>query len=131
MKQFSKNDYYDVLNDINRVENATLSLQTLVNTKYGLQISLIIKTNWNRNDIPIKSEMKRLRSNILTLAQVIKPSYVIEPFESSFNYKNANDLEIALDYIYQQVKELIEIISQPIAGFYYANEPLLLMAERG
>lgn len=130
MKVFDASSVYDILDDINRVETKCNELVTRINNILHVTVTITTKTNWTRSDIPTVEQMERIRGNVEMLAQVISASYDIPTFDNHFNYENANSFEIAFDYIDRYIDHLIAVISQPIAGQYYANEPLLLAAER-
>lgn len=130
MKTFDVNSFYDMLDDILRVENLCLALKTRIFNQLGVRLNLTIKTNWTRSDIPTVEHMERIRYNIETIAKVINNAYSINTFDNKFNYKNANDFEIAIQFTLDYLNELIKIISQPVAGFYCANETNVLIATR-
>lgn len=130
LKEFNVNDIYDIIDDIQRVETNCLFLQERLLTLLNVAVTLSIRTDWKREDIPTIEEMERIRSNVEKLAKAIAPLYTIPVFENHFDYRNANDLEIALQFIEAYLQELISLISQPRAGFYYASEPLYLIVER-
>lgn len=126
MKTFISSDTYDILDDILRVENTTYQLSKTMESLLRVFLNLNIKRDWTRTDIPTKEEMERIRYNVETIRKVLTESYEIPPFQNKFNYENANELEIALDYTYNYLRTLIGVVSQPIANLYEANIPNLL-----
>lgn len=126
--RFTINDKYDILDDIQRIENKCATLQTELNNLLGISLSLTIKTNWNRNDIPTINNMERIRSNLQTLINLVTV-YNIDTFGNKFMYTNANQFEEAIEKIeYFITHQAIE--DRAMAGYYIAGEPLKLMAER-
>lgn len=130
MKTFISSDTYDILEDILRVENTTYQLSKTMESLLRVFLNLDIKRDWERTDIPTVEQMERIRHNVETIRKVLTESYEIPPFQNKFNYENANELEIALDYTYKYLRTLIGVVSQPIANLYYANEPLILPSGR-
>lgn len=130
MKRFNADDAYDIIEDIKRVEDTCNDLITRLANQLQIWLTLDVKTNWVRSDIPTKEHLQRIRYNVEKIAQAISEHYTIEPFENKFLYNNANDLEIALEMVQEYLDYLIKVISQPVAGFYFANEPNVLIVER-
>lgn len=130
MKRFNADDCYDIIEDIKRVEDTCSELVTRLATQMQIWLVLDIKTNWVRSDIPTKEHLLRIRYNVEKIAQAISSSYTINTFNDRFIYTNANDLEIALEMVQEYLDYLIKVISQPVAGFYFANEPNVLIVER-
>lgn len=123
---FTKDDVYDVLDDIERVETQTGVLQSRVLQILSKNLPLVIKSNWTRSDFIYASDMERIRSNIESICKAISNDYNIPRFEK-FDYKNANSFEEALEYASKYLTTIIEILSQPRAGTYYSNTPLMLI----
>lgn len=129
-KIFNQSSVYDIIDDVQRIEVNCKALQERILTLLGIDLSLTIKEDWTRLKLPTAEEMERIRGNVEALAQTMQSSYTIPIYDNHFDYKNANDLELAIRYMDKYLQELISIISQPRAGFYYAAEPLFLIAER-
>lgn len=129
-KTFNQFDVYDIHEDVQRIEVNCKTLQERVLALLGIDLSLTIKEDWTRLKLPTAEEMQRIRGNVEALVQTMQSSYTIPIFDNHFDYKNANDLELAIRYMDKYLQDLISIISQPRAGFYCASEPLFLIAER-
>lgn len=129
-KTFSSSDVYDMIDDIQRVEDNCLILKNRISTLCGLDLKLDIKEDWTREDIPTIEEMERIRSNCERIVQVIGSEYSIPVFGDRFDYSRANQLEEALRKTNEFLERLIEICDRPRAGFYAAAEPLFLLPGR-
>lgn len=127
---FTPNDTYDIINDIQRVENQCNSLVMNIKQIMGITLDLNIRTDWTREDIPTIEEMERIRSNVEKIFKCTFAGYSIKKFGNKFNYENANELEAAIEYTFDFLFRAIEIIYYPVANYYTANEPNFLLARR-
>ena len=86
--------------DINRVENKTRELRDLIAIENPAISEMTFKTDWNYTDIPLLSDIDRVKNNIMLLpANYIKPSLFPSLLlgERKFNFVVANKLEVALE----------------------------------
>ena len=90
----------------------------------------ILRTDWDLTSLPTIGQMDRIRCNIEQLSRTMRDAYTIPDFGDYFDYTIANQFERAFEFMDQYLADLIAIISQPLAGQYFANEPLFLPAER-
>ena len=96
----------------------------------GVALQLDIRTDWGLTSLPTIGQMDRIRRNIEQLSRTMRDAYTIPDFGDYFDYTIANQFERAFKFMDQYLVDLIAIISQPLAGQYFANEPLFLPAER-
>lgn len=129
-KEFKEFDVYDILGDLQRVENNCKILKNRILTICGVDLPLSLKEDWTREDIPTIEEMERIRGNCERLAKVLDDKISIPIFHENFSYLQANQLEIALKTTDELLQKLITLLDRPRAGFYYASEPLVLITER-
>lgn len=106
--------------DINRIESNIYNLSEAFNLK------LVCKL-WNKDNIPTKENMERIRSNVDKLLLKIGEDTSIS-LNSKPNYEDINKLELAINKAHDYLLSKQNIQIQ--AGYYCANEPLHLMAER-
>lgn len=128
-KVFSASDFYSAL-DLNRVEGNCQIIKDRIAALLGIDLTMIIKTDWSLTSIPTVEQMERIRKNIELLAKTIQMNYTIPVFDDAFDYEVANQFEKAFEFMDQFLIDMIAIIIQPMAGQYVANEPLVLPAER-
>ena len=128
-KVFSASDFYSAL-DLNRVEGNCQIIKDRIAALLGIDLTMIIKTDWSLTSIPTVEQMERIRKNIELLAKTIQTNYTIPVFDDAFDYEVANQFEKAFEFMDQFLIDMIAIIIQPMAGQYVANEPLVLPAER-
>lgn len=128
-KVFSASDFYSAL-DLNRVEGNCQIIKDRIAALLGIDLTMIIKTDWSLTSIPTVEQMERIRKNIELLAKTIQMNYTIPLFDDAFDYEVANQFEKAFEFMDQFLIDMIAIIIQPMAGQYVANEPLVLPAER-
>lgn len=128
-KTFRATDRYNV-DDLMRVERNCQILRDRTAALLGVNLQLDIRTNWDLTSLPTISQMDRIRRNIEQLACIMRDAYTIPDFGDYFDYTIANQFERAFEFMNQYLADLIAIISQPLAGQYFANEPLFLPAER-
>ncbi len=129
IKTFRATDRYNV-DDLLRVERNCQILRDRISALLGVNLQLDIRTDWDLTSLPTISQMDRIRRNIEQLARAIRDAYTIPDFGDYFDYTIANQFERAFEFMDQYLADLVAIISQPLAGQYFANEPLFLPAER-
>ena len=117
LKTFRATDRYNV-DDLMRVEHNCQLLRDRIAALLGVNLQLDIRTDWDLTSLPTIGQMDRIRC------------YTIPDFGDFFDYTIANQFERAFEFMDQYLADLIAIISQPLAGQYFANEPLFLPAER-
>lgn len=100
--------------DLNRIENDTAYV-----AEYMLEHKIIrvmpgitCKTNWNNNDIPTTTDMRRIIRNVMTLMELSNPM-IFEDLPqlnvaSQMNYTLANKIEEALEIMHTQPELPIE-----------------------
>lgn len=130
VKTFKSEDTYDILDDIQRVEENCLFLKSRLLALCGIDLTLDIKEDWTREDIPTIEQMERIRSNCEKLAKAVKGNFSIPAFGDYFDYIHANRLELALQIVKETLDDLIAIIDRPRAGLYFAAEPIVLFSRR-
>lgn len=130
IKTFDSEDVYDILDDIQRVEKNCLYLKKRILALCGIDLTLNIKEDWTREDIPTIEEMERIRGNCEKIIRVMDDKSLIPVFNDTFSYIQANSLENALKSTDEMLQRLITLIDRPRAGFYFASEPLVLIAGR-
>lgn len=128
-KEFTNSDAYDLINDLQRVEDNIALLQKQVKASLGKDVLITpySKGAWSREDFVKTSEIERVRTNLEALCQAIEEDYEIPPLKVKMQADDANSLEQGLKFIYDYIRDVIAIISQPLAGFYFANMPIVLM----
>lgn len=129
LKTFRATDRYNV-DDLMRVEHNCQLLRDRIAALLGVNLQLDIRTDWDLTSLPTIGQMDRIRCNIEQLARTMRDAYTIPDFGDYFDYTIANQFERAFEFMDQYLADLIAIISQPLAGQYFANEPLFLPAER-
>ena len=129
IKTFRATDRYNV-DDLLRVERNCQILRDRISALLGVNLQLDIRTDWDLTSLPTISQMDRIRRNIEQLARAIRDAYTIPDIGDYFDYTIANQFERAFEFMDQYLADLVAIISQPLAGQYFANEPLFLPAER-
>ena len=129
LKTFRATDRYNV-DDLMRVEHNCQLLRDRIAALLGVNLQLDIRTDWDLTSLPTIGQMDRIRCNIEQLARPMRDAYTIPDFGDFFDYTIANQFERAFEFMDQYLADLIAIISQPLAGQYFANEPLFLPAER-
>ena len=128
-KTFRATDRYNV-DDLLRVERNCQLLRDQIAALLGVNLQLDIRTDWDLTSLPTIGQMDRIRRNIEQLARTMRAAYTISDFGDYFDYTIANQFERAFEFMDQYLADLIAIINQPLAGQYFANEPLFLPAER-
>lgn len=94
--------------DLNRIENNTAYC-----AEYMLEHKIIrvmpqitCKTNWNGNDIPTTTDMRRIIHNVMTLMELSNPMIFEDlptlKIATQINFSLANDIERALDVMHNQ-----------------------------
>lgn len=129
IKTFRITDRYNV-DDLLRVEHNCQILRERIAALLGVTLQLDIRTDWALTSLPTIGQMDRIRRNIEQLSRTMRDAYTIPDFGDYFDYTIANQFERAFKFMDQYLVDLIAIISQPLAGQYFANEPLFLPAER-
>lgn len=126
--RWTLNDKYDIIDDVLRIEQKCKTIQDDLNHLLGQSINLNIKLDWTRSDIPTINNMERIRSNLQTLINYIT-IFNIPTFGNTFLYTDANNFEEAIEILEDFVRHQ-SLEDKPMAGYYCANEPVKLMAER-
>lgn len=129
IKTFRITDRYNA-DDLLRVEHNCQILRDRIAALLGVTLQLDIRTDWGLTSLPTIGQMDRIRRNIEQLSRTMRDAYTIPDFGDYFDYTIANQFERAFKFMDQYLVDLIAIISQPLAGQYFANEPLFLPAER-
>lgn len=104
--------------DLNRVEEAFSYLQNKMNSEYGFNLALTIKTDWTQSDNITASNIEAYRQNAATIrgALAMPTGTPQTPFSmNKLTAKQANDIEKIL----QAVEVLLNNIS---AAWLYSNE---------
>ena len=120
-KTFRATDRYNV-DDLLRVERNCQILRDRIAALLGVNLQLDIRTDWDLTSLPTIGQMDRTCT--------MHDAYTIPDFGDYFDYTIANQFERAFEFMDQYLADLIAIINQPLAGQYFANEPLFLPAER-
>lgn len=104
MKVWTSKDKYTFSENFNRYEQNNEYCMT-----WAIYLNIIDeefenKTNWTLNDIPTIFDYTRIKRNINTLVESLNLEYeklsLLNTYNVSFNYINANDLEIRCKGIY-------------------------------
>ena len=109
--------YYNV-SDLNRVEQAFEYLQNKMNSEYGFNLALTIKTDWTQSDNITASNIEAYRQNVAKIRNAITVTANTPQTPVSMNKltaKQANDIEKIL----QAVEVLLNNIS---AAWLYSGE---------
>lgn len=85
--------------------------------KIGEIISIDVKTNWNRNNIPSKSDIDIYLATLKKIRNIIKIDVTNIP-NNIYNINDANAIE-------QMLKDMDDIIKRQIAFLYYTGEVYL------
>ena len=107
--------------DLNRVEQAFEYLQNKMNSEYGFNLALTIKTNWTMADlaqVEARSAMETYRQNVATIRSALTLPAETPETPSTMRFltaKEANDIEKIL----QAVEVLLNNIS---AAWFYSGE---------
>ncbi len=104
--------------DLNRVEQAFEYLQNKMNSEYGFNLALTIKTDWTKSDNITESNIEAYRQNVATIRNAITVTAETPETPASMNKltaKQANDIEKIL----QAVEVLLDNIS---AAWFYSGE---------
>ena len=109
--------YYNV-SDLNRVEQAFEYLQNKMNSEYGFNLALTIKTDWTQSDNITASNIEAYRQNVAKIRNAITVTANTPDTPASMNKltaKQANDIEKIL----QAIEVLLDNIS---AAWFYSGE---------
>lgn len=101
---------------LNRIEGNCEYLASQLNI-YGYYVSIIVKTDWDDYDFPYKSEIDRIKANVITLLTVyhtMSGSPIID-YTNSMNWQDANNLE-------QNIKNIDTLLINMIADFRFSGE---------
>ncbi|MEG0165638.1 hypothetical protein [Anaerorhabdus sp.] len=130
IKQFTEDDVYDVIDDLQRVEDNIDTLQTMVSNVLfvNIRINKYKLGEWQREHFVYTTEIERIRDNLERLCKVIEQSYQIPILKVLIDYNDVNSLEKGMKFIDDYCITLIKTLSQPLAGFYYANMAIKLVA---
>jgi hypothetical protein len=130
IKQFSENDSYDIIDDLQRVEDNIDTLQMMLVSVKGIVVSInkYKLGQWQREHFIYTSEIERIRDNLERLCKVVEQSYQIPILKVLIDYNDVNSLENGIKFINDYCMNIIKILSQPTAGFYYANMAIKLVA---
>lgn len=83
--------------DLNRIENNCKYVMNLLNNSglLSTKLNLVIKTNWNVQDVPRIESINRIRNNIVALQNDMNfgDEYEEIEFSNSMDYIKANILE--------------------------------------
>lgn len=104
--------------DMNRVESAVATLSQRLRELGRYHSSLVVKTNWTKEDIPTVEDMARYFGNVdvLRSASVIYPTTPITPtVANKLNYSRANALE-------QILFDIDEITANTRKSWCYAGD---------
>jgi len=101
--------------DLNRIETWTQYLSDYLQS-LGYIVYIQTKT-WEMKSIPWKSEINRIRSNIITLHEtfILLPDWRDISFTNSLDFDQVNVMEWDLQIIYNW-------ISSMVAAFWYSGE---------
>lgn len=104
--------------DFNRIEEAFTYLRNKMNSEYGFNLALTIKTDWTKSDNITESNIEAYRQNVATIRNAITVTANTPQTPESMNKltaKEANDIEKIL----QAVEVLLNNIS---AAWIYSGE---------
>lgn len=101
-------DTYYNYTDLNRVEAAAAEVADLL-TAEGYYITITVKTDWARGDLPYKSQMDRYIGNLHYIERQFAPVEGAELPETmaKLDYMGANNIEKFLAGIPPMVEEMI------------------------
>ena len=94
--------------DLNRVENDTAYVAEYMLEQRIIRVAPQIncKTNWNSNDVPTTTDMRRIIHNVMTLMELSNPMIADQlpqlKISSQINYILANQIELALEIMHTQ-----------------------------
>lgn len=98
-------DKYNFIENLNRIENNIADIKTRYQA-IGFYPEVMPRAKaWSRSDFPCVSELNRIRQNIINEIETFDNAYnVLKPIVNHakaqpFDYKKANELEIALDHL--------------------------------
>jgi len=100
--------------DLNRIETWCAYLATQLNS-YNYSVNITTKTNWNMSDFPTKSELARIKNNVISLRDAFSAIASIPENMEKMTYQKANQIEKA---IYDLNLSLYGMIS----SFWYSGE---------
>lgn len=104
--------------DLNRVEQAFEYLQSKMNSEYGFNLNLTIKTDWTKSDNITESNIEAYRQNVATIRSALTMPTGTPETPGTMRFltaKEANDIEKIL----QAVEVLLDNIS---AAWFYSGE---------
>ena len=94
--------------DLNRIENDTAYVAEYMLEQKIIRVApqITCKTNWNGNDVPTTTDMRRIIHNVITLMELSNPMIFDQlptlKISSQINYILANQIELALDIMHEQ-----------------------------
>ena len=104
--------------DFNRIEEAFTYLRSKMNSEYGFNLNLTIKTDWTKSDNITESNIEAYRQNVATIRSAITVTSDTPETPSTIRFmtaQKANDIEKIL----QAVEVLLDNIS---AAWFYSGE---------
>lgn len=106
--------------DLNRIENDIAFNSVYYHTT-------VVPKVWQYGERVTVEEMERILGYLNDLSErcVDAPDLPTNPI---LTYEQVNEIEYFIRFVYEYYRHRIEIISQPVAGYYCAGEPLLLIA---
>lgn len=111
--------------DLNRIEEWTGFLRDLLD-EYGYHIELEIKTDWVMADIPVISEINRLRSNVDALQNGFYslPEWQEIFYENTIGFEQANAIEWDLHLVSLWLEKMVESFKR--SGSFYSGQGVIL-----
>lgn len=106
--------------DLNRIGEAIAYIATLFSL-LGESMDVAPKTDWNRNDVPSKTQMNRLLLDLTALSRQAKVTSPIVPTSlDKITRETANDIEKILFLAHENIYQ--SSIDQNYTGIYYSGE---------
>jgi hypothetical protein len=102
--------------DLNRVEGNAEELSELLNT-YAYPISITVKTDWTRNDIPKQADMIRYLDNV----QALINAYFTKSTTPSLPADMVDLTHTEANAIEQIQADIYDLIQKMVAGFKYSG----------
>ncbi len=111
--------------DLNRVEQAVAELSAAAEN-LDIHYTPVVKTDWGAPGVfssetwPTKEQMIRYLDNVSRLCQVVEINAALPSTMENLTWEGANDIEQALLFVYERIKNILQILQY--SGEFFAGE---------
>lgn len=130
MKEWKNTDYYNFMEEFNRIEGFNSDIDNWLKNYFGIYIELEHVTNWAYLDFIDVNDYNRVKKNINAISNVFGYGTTLKisnNINQTFNYQNANELEKYLEKNIENIGN--EQFRSPITGLTCCGLELNIMEE--